>query len=252
MNELRLDMHVHTHFSPDGFTDPRAVLRRAERVGLDGVAITDHDEFDPVRHRNLQSETDLLLVPAQEVTTTDGHVLAYFIESQIESFRSVEAVVEDVHEQGGLAVFAHPYRMVEDHSEERLRIFDAIERFNARSGDPEDPFSPNGRTRARLRQFDDLSVTAGSDSHLPWTVGNAWTVIESEPSVPSLRQAILEGRTRDEGTPSFQFNRILSKGKFMVNYPEASGWGNYAKDSVRWMGQDLKRLATFGLRGGVP
>jgi predicted metal-dependent phosphoesterase TrpH len=248
MSELRLDMHVHTHFSPDGFTDPRAVLRRAEQRGLDGVAITDHDEFDPDRYRKLRSETDLLLVPGQEVTTTDGHVLAYFIESEIESFRSPEAVVEDVHEQGGLAVFAHPYRLAEDHSEERLRMFDAIERFNARSGPPGDPLSPNGRTRERLDELDSVSVTGGSDSHLPWTVGNAWTIFEGERSLSSLREELLEGRTRDRGEPSFQFNRVLSKGKFMVNYPEAGGWANYAKDSIHWVGQDLKRLATAGLR----
>jgi predicted metal-dependent phosphoesterase TrpH len=227
------------------------VLRRAEERGLDGVAITDHDEFDPDRHHRLRSETDLLLVPGQEVTTTDGHVLAYFIESEIESFRSPEVVVEDVHDQGGLAVFAHPYRLSSDHSEERLNLFDAVERFNARSGDPGDPRSPNGRTRERLETVDSVSVTGGSDSHLPWTVGNAWTVFEAERSLPSLREALLEGRSRDRGTPSYQFNRVLSKGKFMVNYPDASGWGNYARDSIRWVAQDLKRLTTFGSRRGT-
>lgn len=250
MSELRLDMHVHTHFSPDGFTDPRAVLRRAEERGLDGLAITDHDEFDPVRYERLCSETDLLLVPGQEVTTTDGHVLAYFIESEIESFRSPEAVVEDVHAQDGLAVFAHPYRLAEDHSEKRMRLFDGVEQFNARSGNPDDPLSPNGRTAERLEVFDDLPVTGGSDSHLPWTVGNGWTVLDAEPTLPSVRNALLDGRSRAAGTPSLQFNRVLSKGKFLVNYPNVGGWTGYAKDSIRWLGEDLTRLVTPGT-GGV-
>ena len=40
---MRLDLHVHTTYS-DGDMTPQQVAELAKSAGLDGVAITDHDE----------------------------------------------------------------------------------------------------------------------------------------------------------------------------------------------------------------
>ena len=42
---MSYDLHCHTVFS-DGSTDVKDLLRAAERKGLDGIAITDHDTFE--------------------------------------------------------------------------------------------------------------------------------------------------------------------------------------------------------------
>lgn len=41
----RVDLHVHTHLS-DGFSSPADVVRRAAKLGLERIAITDHDGID--------------------------------------------------------------------------------------------------------------------------------------------------------------------------------------------------------------
>jgi len=41
----RVDLHVHTHLS-DGFSAPADVVRRAAKLGLERIAITDHDGID--------------------------------------------------------------------------------------------------------------------------------------------------------------------------------------------------------------
>ena len=38
------DLHMHTIYSYDGTATVPAVLRRAHEIGLDVIAITDHDE----------------------------------------------------------------------------------------------------------------------------------------------------------------------------------------------------------------
>jgi predicted metal-dependent phosphoesterase TrpH len=39
------DLHIHTVYSYDGTASVPAVLARAKQVGLDVIAITDHDEI---------------------------------------------------------------------------------------------------------------------------------------------------------------------------------------------------------------
>ena len=39
------DLHIHTIYSYDGKASMPAVLRRAKQIGLDVIAITDHDEL---------------------------------------------------------------------------------------------------------------------------------------------------------------------------------------------------------------
>ena len=42
----RADLHLHTIYSYDGTTSVPAVLSRAKQLGLDVIAITDHDEIE--------------------------------------------------------------------------------------------------------------------------------------------------------------------------------------------------------------
>ena len=75
------DLHCHTVFS-DGTVTPRGMVEQAQQLGLEGLAITDHDTnagWDEAR----QAARDLgvPLLPGTEITAQDGrvsvHMLAY-------------------------------------------------------------------------------------------------------------------------------------------------------------------------------
>jgi len=46
---VRLDLHNHTLYSPDSRVDPTDLVRQSRALGLDGIAITDHNSIAGVR-----------------------------------------------------------------------------------------------------------------------------------------------------------------------------------------------------------
>jgi len=43
---LRFDLHVHSNFSRDGYDSIDSILKRAKEIGLNGIAITDHNTIE--------------------------------------------------------------------------------------------------------------------------------------------------------------------------------------------------------------
>ena len=105
------DLHIHTIYSYDGTASVPAVLTHAKQIGLDVIAITDHeDALGGLLARDLAVKRGYRfeVIVGAEITTLQGHVLALFVEQTPPSFRRVESTLEMIHTQGGLAVAPHP------------------------------------------------------------------------------------------------------------------------------------------------
>ncbi len=107
----KADMHLHTLYS-DGTAGVEALLQHIEtQTDLDLVAITDHERLDgALRAREIHAAGDFHfeLVVGEEITTRRGHVLALFLEERIPALRPLPETLERIHDQGGLAIAAHP------------------------------------------------------------------------------------------------------------------------------------------------
>lgn len=187
--ELKLDLHVHTSSSYDSSTDMNEAMAYTRKIGLDGVAITDHD----VPYRGKSDWKGLIVVPGIEISTKRGHLLALGIDEPIRRGLSVEETIEAVKNLGGITILAHPFRFIHGIKPSRNEIFD-VDGIEVR----------NGKEPARSRRKADMlaqrwgrAKTGGSDAHRPDEIGSAYTIIEvSSPGLGEILEAIRHGRTR--------------------------------------------------------
>ena len=203
----RADLHIHT-LASDGTAGVVEILDHVERnTELDVIAITDHERIDAAlagrtmaRDRGLSFE----VVVGEEVTTLGGHLLALWIETPIRPFRSLRSTIATIHDQGGIAIPAHPLvpyplcaqgfalrRLLAD--EPRYRP-DAIEAFNPTTlGRP-----MHGRV-VRFAEEHGLARVGNSDAHALDAIGSGYTTFQGRDG-DDLRAAIAAGTTHHHGT----------------------------------------------------
>jgi len=113
------DMHIHTsRHSPDSQINPFSLVREAERLGLAGVVITEHDwVWSPEELDELRAATPGVQVYAGvEVSAYEGHFLCYGLTDTSRTPKGIKLkeLCEVVREQGGVVVAAHPFRWGQD------------------------------------------------------------------------------------------------------------------------------------------
>ena len=199
--QLFIDLHCHSRFSADGVSEPEAMIAEARERGLHGFAITDHntsacvDYFEQHGYLNKEGTPvdGLLIIPGQEITTADGHLLALGV-SLPDNLKGIGAheAVKLIHAAGGLAIPPHPYDRfragIREPVLETLEI-DAIEVFNAAT-----TFKRFNKHAFDYAQERGLPMTAASDSHDSVALGTAYSILEADEfSVHGVLQAILKG-----------------------------------------------------------
>lgn len=221
----KADMHLHTLYS-DGTAAVEALLQHVEqRTDLDLVAITDHERLDgALRAREIHAagEFSYDLVVGEEITTRRGHLLALFIEERIPALRPLTETLERIHDQGGLAIAAHPMApltpslgrrsllQLHQDPDPRHRL-DAIELLNP---------SAAGRARRIQRQHLNDSVlrlpaVGNSDAHVLEHVGSGWTWFPGS-SADDYRQAVLEHATEPDGAHWSHWHNVAVYGRQLV------------------------------------
>ncbi|NKE37182.1 PHP domain-containing protein [Natronococcus sp. JC468] len=198
---LSVELHAHSSLSYDGRDSVELILEQAEAVGLDAIAITDHDEIDAsLEAAERAPEYGLVGIPAMEISSTAGHVLGLGIEEAVPPGLSYGTTLERIREQGGLAVIPHPFQQSRHGvtariSREELAAGDAIEIYNSRL--------LTGRANRQAERFArerGLPMTAGSDAHIGEMVGQAITRVDAdERSAEAILEAIRRGETSVEG-----------------------------------------------------
>ncbi len=100
-----IDSHVHTNASPCGKDSLKMMIHRAVELELDAIIITDHDLITKV-----PQHPQLKIFSGTEISSYGGHILAYGIQDPITYGMDDIETVEHVHDHGGVAIAAHPYR----------------------------------------------------------------------------------------------------------------------------------------------
>ncbi len=213
---LSVELHSHSELSYDGRDPIELLLEQAEAVGLDALAVTDHDEIDAsLEAAALADEYGLVGIPGMEVSSAAGHVLALGVEELVPAGLPYDETLDRIHALGGIAVVPHPFQTsrhgVAAHiSRDQLAAADAIEVYNSRLF--------TGRANRQAERFAEARgrpMTAGSDAHIAEMVGQAVTEVDAyHRSVEGILDAVAEGRTSVVGkrTPWFISVRQFSGG----------------------------------------
>jgi predicted metal-dependent phosphoesterase TrpH len=195
--QIKADLHVHTTYSKDSLITPKDLIYFAKKRGLDAVAVTDHNQLEGAR--KIAKETDFLIIPGMEVSSSDGHIVALNVQELIPKGLSAIETVERIHKAGGVAIACHPYVCFKGCLRDNVcATFDAIEVINARAF----PFKSSVKKAEESAKKLGLSRVAGTDAHYGPQIGYAYTVIEAaEPSVEAITKAIVEGDCQPFGEP---------------------------------------------------
>jgi len=198
---LAVELHTHSELSYDGRDPVELLLGQAQAVGLDALAITDHDEIEAsLAAAELAPEYDLVGIPGVEVTSAAGHVLALGIEELVPADLPFGETLERIRARGGIAVVPHPFQksrsgVLANITRQELTAADAIEVYNSRL--------LTGRSNRQAERFareHDMPMTAGSDAHISEMVGQAVTHVDADgDSVDAILSAIRDGHTTIEG-----------------------------------------------------
>ncbi|WP_121822362.1 PHP domain-containing protein [Halostella salina] len=198
---LSAELHCHSSLSYDGRDPVELLLKQADAVGLDALAVTDHDEIDAsLEAAERAAEYGLVGIPGMEVSTAAGHVLALGVEERVPEGLPYDESLDRIRDLGGIAVVPHPFQesrhgVLANISKDALAEADAIEVYNSRL--------LTGRANRQAERFArerGIPMTAGSDAHISEMVGQAVTRIGAEErSVDAILDAIREGRTTVEG-----------------------------------------------------
>jgi predicted metal-dependent phosphoesterase TrpH len=193
---------MHTS-SSDGWPSPEAVVDYVTvRGDLDLIAVTDHDTVEGALQA-AEYAAGLPLAPqvivGEEVSSRHGHILGLFLERRVRPGMSAAATIAAIHEQGGLAIAAHPFWRTERQARGRgvhgvgwwaaELEFDAIEVENSTPG-----FYLFNQMAHRLCEAAGRPEVGSSDAHILDAIGRAYTSFPGR-SPQSLRMAIEHGRT---------------------------------------------------------
>ncbi|MBD3263306.1 PHP domain-containing protein [Candidatus Woesearchaeota archaeon] len=199
---LKLDLHVHTKYSNDGFEEIVDLIKKAKKIGLDGFAITDHDTVAGLKEaKKLADKENFLIIPGIEIASKDGDIVALGINKKIPKNLSAKKTINKIHEMGGIAIAAHPFGMLYHRNSVGILAselpFDAVEAINSRC------YSANN-----IAQKIDKTKIAGSDAHIKEELGRAYTLVNAKPNIKSILNAIKAGKTKPIGK-SIRFTNVL-------------------------------------------
>jgi len=190
---LKADLHVHTRYSKDSTSPTEKVVQRCIELGINCVAITDHDCIGGALE--VKGIAPFKVIVGEEVLTSSGEIIGLFLTEEIPPHLSAKETVARIKSQGGLVCIPHPFDRFRPHSrlhrdalERIMPDVDLVEVFNSRT------LLKRDIARAvELARSYGLPGTAGSDAHVTQEIGRAYIEIPEFNDAGQFKTALLQG-----------------------------------------------------------
>lgn len=202
---MRYDLHSHSKYSSDSFSEPKMMVKTASKLGLSGIAVTDHNTIKGGLEAKKYETEEFQVFVGSEIKTDRGEVIGLFLSYEIKS-RTFMDVVEEIKDQDGVVVVPHPFDWLRGKSlfpdERDARSIDFVEVFNSRCILPS-----YNRRAADFAEKNHLKKVAGSDAHFLREIGRGGVVTESN----NIYEAVVKGDFTVFGRRSHITNLGLSE-----------------------------------------
>jgi hypothetical protein len=216
--------HVHTEYSwwdlaywfrPAPSVEEQA--QAAKNAGLSWVIITDHEEMmDAGDWNNAKQDcedaemiTGIKVMLGEEVGSVDpfssqGHYLAYDINSYVDADNNCQDMIDDVNSQGGFGYIAHPFNPPDDWADWSATGYTGLEIMN---GPTAQASAINKWTEILEDPSARIFAIGNSDAHFPEEVANAYVYCDTGEAVThsSVYSALENGHSVVTNGPLFAF-----------------------------------------------
>ena len=187
---LKADFHMHTNYSPDSLLPPEKLVARCIDVGLNCIAVTDHNTAEGAFH--VREIAPFTVIIGEEVGTSEGEVTGLFLQETIPRGLSPLATAKRIKEQGGLVSLPHPFDRFRSEVitragiEDVLPYADIVEVFNARNN-----MDADNRRAYEFAQEHSLLVSGVSDAHTAIELGRTYVIMPEFDGTPEGFKASL-------------------------------------------------------------
>lgn len=165
------DFHIHSKHSSDSLMRPHSILKKAKSMGMDIVAITDHNSIrGGLEAQRYADEVAVTVIVGSEVKTDIGDIIGLNLERDI-SAHHWEAVIDEIRDQQGIVVLPHPYRGHTLIDEVASRV-DFLEVWNSRCK------SEQNQRAVDLAKSLKIKAIFGSDAHSYSEIGSVKAEID--------------------------------------------------------------------------
>lgn len=216
---MKLDLHIHSCYSRDARSSPKNIIKRAKSIGLDMIAISDHNTVKGSKTAiDLSKNMDnFLVVPSIEISSSEGHILGFGVKSNIPKGLSPEETVEKIHEENGIAIIPHPFSSYRSGlffnnkktMDNLIKSIEGVEVKNARY-----IIGHSNHKSEKLANKHDLAKIGSSDSHFIESIGNCYTEVDTDnkSNIDDVIQAIKSKKTIAKGNRTS--NYLIAKEVF--------------------------------------
>ena len=248
---MKFELHCHSHYSKgkkipvEGLDSPAEMMRAAKKLGLDGLALTDHSTNRGWEEASQEAKKQgMLFVPGIEISSLEGHILGLGLTDYVKSGLSVEETLEKIREQGGVSIAAHPFDIRRDGTGKASLKADAIEAFNSMNLDR---FS--NRRSSKLALQNSRPAVSGSDAHTKEMLSMSINHIEAH-DLDSCLKAIKAGKVSFTGR-YMALDRLIpwTKQRMLLSYGQIWQYteSRYSQPK-RWFSQRLLHAFTSSRR----
>ena len=189
-----IDTHIHSTYSPDSSSSVAEIVKYSRKIGLDAIAIADHDTMKGSMEAKdrFKGLKDFVIIPAMEISTNKGHIVALGIKEGIGPGLDPKEKVELIRDQGGIAVAAHPFVRYREGLFSRISSLDvdALETLNSRY-----IFGYSNWRARKMAEETKIPQLGASDAHFLGAIGSCVTELEADFDVESILEVILSGKT---------------------------------------------------------